>query len=117
MVVINKMDSADAAGIADGAGNIAKVNPKATVVEADSAAGVDDPVLVKGKRVLVIEDGPTLTHGEMKIGAGTVAAQRNSAPPPWSTPGHTWWGVWWTRSRPTPTSARCSRRWGMGPIR
>ena len=79
VIVINKMDSASAEGIATVKANIAKVNPKATVVEADSPPVLADPGMVKGKRVLVIEDGPTLTHGGMKIGAGTVAAQRNGA--------------------------------------
>jgi len=79
VVVINKIDSADYADIQTVRGNIAKVNPKATVVDAASCLTVDKPELIKGKRVLVIEDGPTLTHGEMKIGAGVVAAQRFGA--------------------------------------
>ncbi len=79
VIVINKMDSASKAGIATVKANIAKVNPKAVVVEANSPPILADPSLVKGKRVLVIEDGPTLTHGEMKIGAGTVAAEANGA--------------------------------------
>ena len=61
----------------------------ATVVKANSKVTVDDPDAIAGKRVLVIEDGPTLTHGEMKIGAGVVAAQRSGAaeivdPRPWA---------------------------------
>ena len=79
MVVINKIDSADPAGVATVRANIAAVNPAATVVSANSALRLDDPALVAGKRVLVVEDGPTLTHGGMKIGAGTVAAQRFGA--------------------------------------
>ncbi|MEA1927562.1 MAG: GTPase, partial [Candidatus Auribacterota bacterium] len=59
--------------------SIAKVNPGALVVDGASPIRVDDPDIIKGKRVLVIEDGPTLTHGEMKIGAGTVAAQKFGA--------------------------------------
>jgi len=55
------------------------VNPKAVVIDAASTIKVDKPEVVKGKRVLVIEDGPTLTHGEMKIGAGVVAANRFGA--------------------------------------
>ena len=59
--------------------NIKKYNPKAKVIKAESVLTVQNPELIKGKRVLVIEDGPTLTHGEMKIGAGTVAATRGGA--------------------------------------
>ena len=79
VVVINKMDSADAAGIQAVRENIAKLAPEAVVVDAASTLDIDDPSLVKGKKVLVVEDGPTLTHGEMKIGAGTVAAQKFGA--------------------------------------
>lgn len=78
-VVINKMDSADAAGIQIVRDNIAKVNPNAIVVDGASPLTIDKPELVRGKRVLVVEDGPTLTHGEMKIGAGTVAANKCGA--------------------------------------
>lgn len=79
VVVINKMDSAPAEGIAQVKANIAAVNPAAIVVEADSALTIADPSIVEGKKVLIVEDGPTLTHGEMKIGAGTVAAERAGA--------------------------------------
>ncbi len=79
VVVINKIDSADLAGIEEVRGNIAKVNPGATVVDAASTLRLEDPELVRGKRVLIVEDGPTLTHGEMKIGAGTVAAKKYGA--------------------------------------
>ena len=79
VVVINKMDSAGAAGIQTVRENIAKLAPEAVVVDANSKLDIDDPSLVKGKNVLVVEDGPTLTHGEMKIGAGTVAAQKFGA--------------------------------------
>lgn len=79
VVVINKIDSADPDSIQKVRESIAKVNPKATVVEAASPIRVDNPEVIRGKRVLAIEDGPTLTHGEMKIGAGTVAAQRYGA--------------------------------------
>jgi predicted GTPase len=78
-VIINKIDSADFAGIDTVRKNIAKVNPRATVIDAASTLDMEDPSVVKGKKVLVIEDGPTLTHGEMKIGAGTVAAQKFGA--------------------------------------
>ena len=79
VVVINKMDSADGAAIQTVRENIAKVNPGATVVDAASTLDVDDPALIKGKKVLAIEDGPTLTHGEMRIGAAVVAAQKFGA--------------------------------------
>jgi predicted GTPase len=79
VVVINKMDSADAAGIQTVRNNIATVNPDAIVIDGASTLDIDDPSVVKGKRVLVVEDGPTLTHGEMKIGAGVVAAHKFGA--------------------------------------
>ena len=79
VVVINKMDSADFAGIDTVRKNIAAVNPDAIVVDAASTLDMDDPSLVKGKQVLVVEDGPTLTHGEMQFGAGMVAARKFGA--------------------------------------
>jgi predicted GTPase len=79
VIVINKMDSATPEQIKTIEDNIAKYNPKATILEAHSLLTVSKPELIKGKRVLVIEDGPTLTHGEMTYGAGTVAAQRYGA--------------------------------------
>lgn len=79
VAIINKMDSADAAGIQTVRKNIAAVNPGAIVVDAASTLEVDDPSVIKGKMVLAIEDGPTLTHGEMKIGAAVVAAQKFGA--------------------------------------
>ncbi|MBU1013741.1 MAG: cyclic 2,3-diphosphoglycerate synthase [Bacteroidetes bacterium] len=79
VVVINKMDTADAADIQTVRESIAKVAPKAIVVDGASPIKVDNPALIKGKRVLVVEDGPTLTHGEMKLGAGTVAAKKFGA--------------------------------------
>ncbi|MFT5749416.1 MAG: putative GTPase [Ancylomarina sp.] len=79
VVVINKMDSASPEGIQTVRENIAKVNDKAIVVDAASPILVDKPEIIKGKRVLIVEDGPTLTHGEMKIGAGTVAARKFGA--------------------------------------
>ncbi|MEE4256515.1 MAG: cyclic 2,3-diphosphoglycerate synthase [Bacteroidales bacterium] len=78
-VVINKMDSAAPEGIQEVRNNIAKVNPGAVVIDGASPIKVDDPSIIKGKKVLVVEDGPTLTHGEMKIGAGVVAAQKFGA--------------------------------------
>ena len=79
VVVINKIDSADFDGIQEVRSNIARLNPRAVVVDAASVIHVDKPELIRGKRVLVVEDGPTLTHGEMKIGAGIVAARRFGA--------------------------------------
>lgn len=78
-IVINKVDSANAEDIQTVWENINAVNPKATVIDAVSPISVDDPTAIRGKRVLVVEDGPTLTHGEMKFGAGVVAAQRFGA--------------------------------------
>jgi predicted GTPase len=79
VVVINKMDSASPEGIQEVRDNIAKVNPEAIVIDGASPIKVDDPSLIKGKKVLVVEDGPTLTHGGMKIGAGVVAAKKYGA--------------------------------------
>jgi predicted GTPase len=79
VVVINKMDTAGPEGIQTVRESIAKVAPNAVVVDAASPIKVDDASLIKGKRVLVVEDGPTLTHGEMKLGAGTVAAMKFGA--------------------------------------
>ena len=89
VVIVNKMDSAEAAQVVQLDATIADVNPGALVVHANSAVSVDDGESMRGKRVLVVEDGPTLTHGEMKIGAGVVAAQRGGAaeivdPRPWA---------------------------------
>jgi len=79
VVVINKIDSANFEDIQTVRKNVEKVNPKAIVIDAASTIKVDNADVIKGKKVLVIEDGPTLTHGEMKIGAGVVAAQRFGA--------------------------------------
>lgn len=79
VVVINKMDSAGPEGIQLVRQNIEKVNPSAVVIDAASPILVDDPSLIKGKRVLVVEDGPTLTHGQMTLGADTVAARKFGA--------------------------------------
>jgi len=79
IVIINKMDSASPEGIQIIRENIDKVAPHAIVIDAASPIRVDDPSVIKGKKVLVIEDGPTLTHGGMKIGAGTVAAKKYGA--------------------------------------
>jgi predicted GTPase len=79
VIVINKIDSASLADINTVRANLARINPKAIMIDAASVLTVDKPELIKGKRVLVVEDGPTLTHGEMKIGAGTVAAMKYGA--------------------------------------
>jgi predicted GTPase len=79
VVVINKIDSASPEGIQIVRQNTQKVNPKAIVIDGASPIKVDNPELIKGKRVLVVEDGPTLTHGEMKLGAGIIAAQKYGA--------------------------------------
>ncbi|MDR0296237.1 MAG: cyclic 2,3-diphosphoglycerate synthase [Prevotellaceae bacterium] len=79
VICINKIDSASLDDINTVRKNIAAINPKATIVDAASYLTVDKPELITGKKVLVIEDGPTLTHGEMKIGAGTVAALKFGA--------------------------------------
>jgi predicted GTPase len=77
--VVNKIDSADAKDILTVINNVKSVNPDATIIEGASPLTVDKPEVIRGKRVLVVEDGPTLTHGEMKYGAGTVAAQKLGA--------------------------------------
>jgi len=79
VVVINKIDTANFEDIQTVRRNIAEVNPNAIVVDAASPIKVDHPEMIRGKRVLAVEDGPTLTHGEMKIGAAIVAAQKYGA--------------------------------------
>lgn len=79
VVVINKIETANPENINIVRENIAKVNKGAVVIDGASPVMVEEPGLIKGKRVLVVEDGPTLTHGEMKIGAGTVAAMKYGA--------------------------------------
>jgi predicted GTPase len=89
IIIINKIDSAEEKGIKHLEDNIRKFNPGAEVIKANSRLEVDNPGLIKDKKVLVIEDGPTLTHGEMKYGAGVVAAHNFGAkelvdPRPWT---------------------------------
>ncbi|MFZ7126175.1 MAG: cyclic 2,3-diphosphoglycerate synthase [Desulfobacterales bacterium] len=79
IAVINKVDSADRGQVEAVRRTIEAHNPKADIVLADSAIMVEDPERIRGRRVLVIEDGPTLTHGEMAFGAGTIAARRFGA--------------------------------------
>jgi predicted GTPase len=79
VIIINKVDTADPAAVARVEENLRVLNPTARIIRAASPITVDQPERIKGKRVLVIEDGPTLTHGEMAYGAGMVAAQRFGA--------------------------------------
>ncbi|HET6494020.1 MAG TPA: cyclic 2,3-diphosphoglycerate synthase [Thermoleophilia bacterium] len=79
VVVLNKIDTADRAGIEAELANVRSVNTRAEIIMGASPVTVDDPKAIRGKKVLVVEDGPTLTHGEMKYGAGTVAARQLGA--------------------------------------
>lgn len=79
VVIINKMDTAKLSDIKELKGNIQKLNPEATIIEAESPVFIDQPSVIKNKSVLVIEDGPTLTHGGMAFGAGFVAAEKFGA--------------------------------------
>ncbi len=88
VVVINKVESATRENIDIVRTNIRLVNPAATVIEAASPISAEDEAVIRGKRVLVVEDGPTLTHGEMAYGAGVIAARKFGAqqiidPRPW----------------------------------
>lgn len=74
--IINKIDSAPAEAIQTVENNIKFAKPDSTIIKAESTITVEDPTIIEGKRVLIVEDGPTLTHGEMTIGAGSVAAER-----------------------------------------
>jgi predicted GTPase len=75
VIIINKVDSASVENVASVLGNVRQMNPKAQIIRAASPITVDNPDVIKGKSVLVIEDGPTLTHGGMQFGAGTLAAK------------------------------------------
>ncbi len=79
VVIINKVDVASSAEIEEVRSNVISVNPGATIIEAAMPISVDRPELIRGKRVLVVEDGPTVTHGEMGFGAGYLAALRFGA--------------------------------------
>jgi len=90
VIVVNKMDSASPQQVSDLMETIRQTNPEATVIQANSRVTLDDPEAIRGKRVLVVEDGPTLTHGGMKLGAGVVGARAHGAaeivdPRPWAT--------------------------------
>jgi predicted GTPase len=79
VAIINKIETADPDQVALLRQNIASLNPSATVIDAASPIFLDNPQAIQGAKVLVIEDGPTLTHGEMAYGAGYVAARRYGA--------------------------------------
>jgi predicted GTPase len=79
VIVINKIDSANPDDVDKVRKTIEEVAPQATVIDAASPITVEDPEVIRGKRVLVVEDGPTLTHGGMKLGAGTVVARKLGA--------------------------------------
>jgi predicted GTPase len=79
VIVINKIDSADPEGLQIVRDNIRAINPRAIVIDGASPLTVDNPDLIDGARALVVEDGPTLTHGEMAYGAGVVAAEKYGA--------------------------------------
>ncbi len=87
-IVINKIDSAEPGSVEKIIEDAGKYNPSARIIKAESVLKVEKPELIRGKKVLVVEDGPTLTHGGMKMGAGVVAAKRGGAaeivdPRPW----------------------------------
>ncbi len=79
LIIINKCDTAEEEAIQSIERAAVRLNPKATVVRAESPVTMSDPELVRGRKVLVIEDGPTLTHGGMRYGAGVVAARQGGA--------------------------------------
>ena len=79
VIVINKTDTATWEGVDEVKGNISMYNPHAVVIEAESPVTAEDPTLIRGKRVLVIEDGPTVTHGGMPYGAGVMAVNELEA--------------------------------------
>jgi predicted GTPase len=79
VIVINKVNTADPQNVELVEATARRLNPDAVIVRANSPVTVDDPEIVEGKKVLVIEDGPTLTHGEMTYGAGVVAARAHHA--------------------------------------
>jgi predicted GTPase len=88
-VVINKVDTADRADIEIVRSNVQATNPAAIVIEAESPITVDDPAVLRGRRVLAVEDGPTVTHGGMRTGAATIGARQAGAaeivdPRPWA---------------------------------
>lgn len=79
VIIVNKMDTADPKNVELVKSVVAELNPKAKLILADSPVTAEDPEAIKGKKVLVIEDGPTVTHGEMTFGAGLIAAKNSGA--------------------------------------
>jgi predicted GTPase len=79
VIIINKVDTADPEGVFQVRSNAESINSGAVILDAASPIFVDDPAVLRGKKVLAVEDGPTLTHGGMKYGAATIAARRNGA--------------------------------------
>ncbi|MDI9440755.1 MAG: GTPase [Firmicutes bacterium] len=79
VVIINKVDSAAPENIELVRSNTRMANPTAVIIDGASPIKVDNPEVIRGKRVLIVEDGPTLTHGDMSMGAGTLAAQKYGA--------------------------------------
>lgn len=89
LIIVGKVDGAPASGIERIRRNAQHINPKAKVLFRESSLSIPDPDVIRGKRVLVVEDGPTTTHGGMRFGAGVVAARRCHAadivdPRPWA---------------------------------
>lgn len=78
VVIVNKVNTAKPNDVKKVINDVKKINPKATIIKANSVIEVDDPKIIRNKKVLVVEDGPTLTHGGMSYGAGFIAAQRNN---------------------------------------
>jgi len=78
-VVINKIDSAEPDNVDEVRWSVQEANPRAVIIEAASPISVEGPQLIRGKRALVVEDGPTVTHGEMPYGAGLIAAEKFGA--------------------------------------
>ncbi|HOO29696.1 MAG TPA: cyclic 2,3-diphosphoglycerate synthase [Bacillota bacterium] len=79
VVIINKVDTAKPEDVETVRKNVQRINPRAQIIDAASPVTVEDPEMIRGKRVLVVEDGPTLTHGGMGYGAGVVAARQFGA--------------------------------------
>ncbi len=79
VVIINKIETADAMDVEEVRENVRRINPKAIIIDGASPISVEDASLITGKKALVVEDGPTLTHGEMQYGAGVVAAEKFGA--------------------------------------
>ncbi len=116
-IVINKIDSADPENVSYVRENIRKYNPNAIVIDAASPIEVDKPELIRGKRVLVVEDGPTLTHGEMTYGAGVVAAEKYGAAELVDPRPYTVQSISGYVYRSIRISARCFRRWDTATSR